>query len=376
MDLVSKKTHQLVQRVRTKSSSSPSAASNSNPLNKIIDNSISSIQSSGSTSHYDELAIPLNQSLEYCDAEQNSFDQVTAIEIGTHYHTSSPYSQVQSNRSNYLKSPASFLNENRLNALSKELAASAHALNEIGTSNSSSKKYCSNENLLDSGGGGVGGSSSCSSGERKSPLRISEIEIIEKAKSDTQFNSNCNNTQNQFYLTPRQAKTDHKLLKLTRTNANNTLSSSPTSVTSQLISSPTTSTSTPLAKLSSDAYKNATMAYRSDNFSQQLKHLSSNSNSLSSSSSSSTTTINNHNQQHLQNRIFSTNRSTCVRRLNSPNDKQSFDTGYYEEVEIPIQTTTLTNKNQQRTMLSVPQQSPTSNSTTKSNEIWLEYGCI
>jgi len=378
MDMFSKKTQQFVQKVRTKSTSNLAqlAAKHHGPNGDTA--------SLLNTSH-EELAVPLNQSIEY--AEEN-VQSTSDFDSSSHSHANStttpttvienlkctsPFQRNYQPRSPVINGRKAFINENRLTALSKELAASASALNEIGlgyrgdspshqqiNSFFSCKRQSSSENLIED-------SDSFSLHHVSTEIPIEFQNAAEKSKSESVVR---NGEHQSLSSTPRkhqqqQQRVDPKLLKLSRSSA----SSSPTSVTSQLPSSPSPYSS--MSRITSETYKQATQAYRCDtNLNSQLKmfgssHSSSNTASISSTASSSS--INNVN-------VCSNYRpsSVIIKRFNSPNSSEIEANELFNKFESELMTPTKTKTSKPGT----PQSSSTIQTPAKTNEIWLEYGCI
>ena len=390
MDAVSKKTQQLVQKVRTKSANS-SANNSSTNLNQF-----STMPINGDANHMsvgmgggDGLNVVINNNqTTNCintdstttnsteSSDQMSFDLNFNDNINTNTNGNSNNNgsgnssqSLTMRRQQQSQQPfTQFIDENRLNALSKELAASAHALNDIGnstTTSSGSTTGCTVLHIKKSATTSLNDYNDHHTVLALSPINVNNnnhhqqqqqhhiipietennsnnVSFGDKAKSDTIVNSN----QQQQLITPRQ----QKILKIQRSSPNTTIQS-PT--LQQQITSPLMVTS-PTSSINSDVYRQATSTYRTDHIVNR-RQVQQQQNTTTQSSQS-----------------FSIQKSLLRQFNNVSNDQLHQQQSQSSNIDYQHSTTPT------KSLLSTNPSSPTqaSTPTPKCNEIWLEYGCI
>ena len=235
-------------------------------------------------------------------------------------------------------------------ALSKELAASVTALNDIGSSNyngnggihfSTHKKFNSNDNLLDElENGVVSGPSNCLLLQQEESLIPTDLErmMIEKAKCESYMKYLDLQQQQQLLLTPKQLKgNDPKTLKYNRSSTNSSpITSTTTTNSSSCIVSPSNS----MTRMQ-DAVKRSSSP-----------HLTPKKNNNNSNTPPS------HSKRSLSRQNYS-NLSP------QQNENDYYMQSNLKPISILVQNQTINSGKS-----ASPSPSP------KANEIWLEYGCI
>jgi hypothetical protein len=350
MDMFSKKTQQFVQKVRTKSAKNGDIIPNGSQNNYQQNNSS------------DEYSQSNTMDIDSIELDQNGLDN------SSNNNSHSSFSIYQRNFMSNSKSPVyqksqspAYLDENKLQALSKELAASANALNDIGNSSngfSNQRKFNSNDNLLDEFDNL---SSSPVSRSQQQPTDL-EIMIVEKAKSDSYMKYlDLQQQQQQLLLTPRQNKTtDSKLLKFNRSSASSSpITSTTTTNSSSCIVSPTNSTSR-----MQDVFKRSSSPHLTPQ--KTLFNGSNNNNTIQNippnhqKRSLSRQNYCNLSPQQNENDFYVQQQQQQQSQMNTPNK--------LKPISIFVQSP---QNNSVNTLKSAsPSPSP------KANEIWLEYGCI